>query len=396
MNKKEMISKTTVIEDANLCNTINKKGLFMANKGKKINRSVMLSNYTKEVINDCWESLTINVIQNYEKGKGTNIKGFGTFTYKRDWTNLEGTTNEYFRDKRESQPVFILSKDFNKCCLPGEFTQLNAIRYYKQKENKNIPIMPLNYSEISYRLSMSKDEVENIISNLIKNISDSVSEGTFKNKIFPNLGILFIKYNILAVKFYDDFIDRIKYKNDKFIKSKKFAPLNTDFNFNKSLTSRKNYKTINEFLDNDLKAENSLNTVLDKSCCDYLKSEYNIDINQIPEHKLKNIYKSYEENEGKIDFINDYSPTRTRNKRKNDLLSSPLFTLDEESITSFEYYKGVLIFNAKKYDINKYGTITKDEAVSILLNSNISDKIDANLAEKIVEFYNKTDKVEYM
>ena len=58
MNKKEMISKTTVIEDANLCNTINKKGLFMANKGKKINRSVMLSNYTKEVINDCWESLT--------------------------------------------------------------------------------------------------------------------------------------------------------------------------------------------------------------------------------------------------------------------------------------------------------------------------------------------------
>ena len=185
MNKKEMISKTTVIEDANLCNTINKKGLFMANKGKKINRSVMLSNYTKEVINDCWESLTINVIQNYEKGKGTNIKGFGTFTYKRDWTNLEGTTNEYFRDKRESQPVFILSKDFNKCCLPGEFTQLNAIRYYKQKENKNIPIMPLNYSEISYRLSMSKDEVENIISNLIKNISDSVSEGTFKNKIFP-------------------------------------------------------------------------------------------------------------------------------------------------------------------------------------------------------------------
>ena len=391
-----MTSKATVLNNAILCNTINKKGLIMANKGKKINRSVMLSNYTKEIINDCWESLTINVIQNYEKGKGTNIKGFGTFTYKRECVNLEGTTNEYFRDKRESQPVFILSREFNKCCLPGEFTQLNAIRYYKPKENKNIPIMPLNYSEIAFRLSMSKDEVENIISNLIKNISDSVSEGTFKNKVFPNLGILFIKYNILAVKFNDDFVDKIKYNNDKFIKSKKLNPLNTVFNFNKSLTSRKNSKTLKDFYYNDLKAENSLNTILDKSCCDYLKSEYNIDINQFPKDKKTNIYKVFEENEGIIDFINDYSPTKTRNKRKNDLLNSPLFTLDEESITSFEYYKGILISNAKKYDINKYGTISKDEAISTLVNSNISDKIDLTLAEKIVEFYNKTDRIEYM
>ena len=127
-----------------------------------------------------------------------------------------------------------------------------------------------------------------------------------------------------------------------------------------------------------------------------MKSEFNIDINQIPEHNIKNIYKDYEENEGNIDFINDYSPSKTRNKRKNNLFDSPLFSLDEESINSFAYYKGILISNAKKYDINKYGIITKDEAISSIINSNISDKIDSILAEKIVEFYNKTDKIEYM
>ena len=195
MNKKEMISKTTVIEDANLCNTINKKGLFMANKGKKINRSVMLSNYTKEIINDCWESLTINVIQNYEKGKGTNIKGFGTFTYKRECVNLEGTTNEYFRDKRESQPVFILSKEFNKCCLPGEFTQLNAIRYYKPKENKNIPIFISKNKKLKeVEENIKKDTYDSCVKKFKKYKISTVTISS-KNEIVNNLIDLLERHN---------------------------------------------------------------------------------------------------------------------------------------------------------------------------------------------------------
>ena len=395
-----MASNATVIEDAILCNEINKKGLNMANKGKKINRSTMLSNYTNEIINDCWESLSLNVIQNYEKGKGTIIKGFGTFTYKRQCLNLEGTTNEYIRDKKYDEPVFIISKEFNKCCIPGEYTRANAIRYYIQKENKNIPIAPISYSSIAYRLSMSKDEVENIISNLIKKMSESITEGKFKNKIFPSLGILFIKYNILAMKFNDDFIDKIKDKNHKLIQTKKFLSLNTDINFNKSFTSSSHLKTFNKIINDDLRAGDSLNTKMDISCCEYLKTKYDIDVNKIPKHEIKNIYRNYEENEGDINFINDYLPPKTRNKKKNkelnDIINSPIFSLDDEAISSIEFYKGILILNAKKFDTNKYGTITKEEAVNSLIHSNINDKIDLNLAEKIVDYYNKSDKIEYM
>lgn len=95
-----MTTNATVIQDAILSNEINNKSLISANKRIQINRNVILSNYTKETIDDCWESLTINVIQNYQRGKGTYIKGFGTFTFKNQSLNLEGTTNEYFKDKR--------------------------------------------------------------------------------------------------------------------------------------------------------------------------------------------------------------------------------------------------------------------------------------------------------
>ena len=396
-----MASNATVIEDAILCNQINKKGLVMANKGKKINRGVMLSNYTKETIKDCWESLTINIIQNYEKGKGTVIKRFGTFTYKRQFINLEGTTNEYFRDKREDVPVFIVSKELSKNCLPGEYTQSNTIRYYIQKENKNIPIIPLNFSEIAFRLSMSKEEVENIISNLIKNIGDAISEGTFKNKIFPNLGILFIRHNIIAMKFNDKFVNKIKDKNPKLIKSKKhFVSISTDFNLNKTITSRNYLRTFNDNFNNDLRADNSLNTKLDISAYDYLKTKYDIDVSKFPKHDFKITYNNYNENDGDISFINDYIPIKTRNKKnakgKDEISNSPLFTLDDEIISSFEYYKGILILNSRKFDIEKYGTISKEEAISALLHSNISEKIDINLAKNIVEYYNKTDTIEYM
>ena len=391
-----MASNATVIEDAILCNQINKKSLNIANKGKIINRGVMLSNYTKETIDDCWESLTVNVIQNYQKGKGTVIKGFGTFTYKRQFINLEGTTNEYFRDKRDDEPVFIVSKDLNKDCMSGEYTHLNTIKCYNQKENKSIPLIPLNYSEIAYRLSMSKDEVENIISNLIKSIGDSISQGTFKNKIFPNLGILFCKYKIIAFKFNDEFILKIRNKNRKLNQAKKGISLNTDISFYKNLTSRNLSKSYNYLNKTDLKAENSLNTKLDNSFCDYLKTKYDIDINKIPKHHIRNIYNSYDKNDGSFNFINDYSPINTRNRKKNEVMNSPLFTLDLDTLNSFEYYKGVLVLNSKKYDINKYGNIIKEEMIKALINSNISDKIDENLAKNIVEYYNKTDKIEYM
>ena len=295
-------TNATVIQDAILCNEINKKSILTANKGISINRSVILSNYTKEAIDDCWESLSTNIIQNYQRGKGTYIKGFGTFTYKNQIINLKGSTNIYFLDKREEEPVFIVSKELNNECMPGEYTKLNTIKFYNQKENKNIPILKINYSEIAYRLSMSKDEVVNILTHLIKNIGDSISTGEFKNKIMPNLGILFCKYKIIAMKFDESFLSKIKGKNTKFIKSNRNTYMDIEIMPNKTVSGKKFITTFNS-LDDLRVATNALNTRLEKTGYEYLNKKYNIDINKIPQHEIKDIYNNYEQNNGTINFI---------------------------------------------------------------------------------------------
>ena len=396
-----MTTNSAVIQDAILCNEINNKSLIISNsqKGLSINLEIILSNYTKESIDDCWESLSTNIIQNYQRGKGTYIKGFGTFTFKRRITNLEGTTNEYFRDKREDEPVFIASKELNEDCMPGEYTKMNTIKYYIQKESKDIPIIKLNYSDIAYRLSMSKDEVENILTHLFKNIGESISSGEFKNKTMPNLGVLFCKHKILAMKFNDDFISKTKDKNPKLTKTKKNIFMDMDVNPNNSFASNKFLSSTLQSLE-ELKATNALNTNVERSGYNYLNSKYNIDIKKYPKHELKEIYNSYKQNSGYINFINDYKARNVsldiKEKERNNLMKSPLFLLDKEIIKSFQYFKGILILNCKKFDDNKRGIITKEEAINSIIYSKISSKIDYNMAKSIVDFYNKTPNVEYM
>ena len=105
-----------------------------------LRREKVLSKFTQEELDSCWESLSIAIIQNYQRGKGTLIKDFGTFTFKGTEINLEGTTNEIFRDKKERLPVFLVSKEFNENLKSGEYTKQYGIRYYTNKENKNTPI----------------------------------------------------------------------------------------------------------------------------------------------------------------------------------------------------------------------------------------------------------------
>ena len=76
---------------------------------------------------------------------------------------------------------------------------------------------------------------------------------------------------------------------------------------------------------------------------------------------------------------------------------SSIFNLDQDIISnSFEYYKGIFILNLKWFGIYKNGKITKEEAVNAILHSNISDKIDNNIDKSIVDYYNKTENVDYI
>ena len=143
-----MTTNAPIINDASLVNSINSRAFSYSNQGLILDRGIMISNYTQETIDACWSALGTNILQNYQKGKGTYIKNFGTFTFKPEMINLEGTTNQYIRDKKPKMPVFIVSKEYIRELVAGEYTRQNGIRYYTQKESKDISIVKLNFAQI--------------------------------------------------------------------------------------------------------------------------------------------------------------------------------------------------------------------------------------------------------
>ena len=403
-----MQTNSPIINDANLVNSLNSRAYSLSNQGLIIDRGIMISNYTQETIDACWSALAVNILQNYQKGKGTYIKNFGTFTFKPESINLEGTTNQYVRDKKPKNPVFIVSKEYIRGFAAGEYTRQNGIRYYTQKESKDISIVKLNFAQIAYSISMSKDETMNLINNLILYLMESMTQKTFKNKLIPGVGVLLTRGNIVAVKFDNNLIEENKYKNYKntFTKKNIFMDMNMsgaqEAIANDCVTPYENIE--------DLKAKNSLITKVESSAKNALKKSYDTDIMNYPQHEIKNIYKTIEKNvDCTFNFLND-NKTVTNNfykikknipnirlkkisKEKNNF---PLNYLDEDILKDFEYCKGLMIKNCKTFDFSRSGIITKEEAVKALLMSNINLKLDFNLAKNIVDDFNKTDNVEYM
>ena len=388
-----MSSNSEIVQGSCLINKINLKNYRISNafKGKQFTTEEILSKYSKEIIDQCWTSLTTNIIQNYQRGKGTYIKGLGVFTYKAPEVILEGTTNEFDRDKRLREPIFLVSKEFNDTFCAGEYNRQNGIKYFTQKESKDISILKLNYAEMAYSLSISKDELSNILKHLFLYINESIINHTFKEKLFPGLGTLLNSNNIIAVKFEEDFINSIKTKTQKLNFTKKNLLMNLDMD-NAENTYSDNCKTPFDNIEN-LKAKKSLITKCEKSAKNYLFKNYSINLKKYPEHILKTLQnKSYTPHQ-KFKFINDKETTRTIDDTK---LSTTLSFLDEETLKSVEYYKGIMIKNSKNYDLKGNGIISKSEMIEVLIHTNINNKMDSTKAKLIVDLLNKTDKVEYM
>ena len=222
---------------------------------------------------------------------------------------------------------------------------------------------------MAYSLSMSKEELANLLKHLMIHIRDSILNNNFKNKILPGLGVLVNRNNILAVKFNDDFVKNVLLKNEKLVFTKKNVSLDSDFYYAKNVMANE-CLTPYENVEN-LKATNALNTVFEKSGKNYAKINYGIDIHdnvKYPEHEIKSINnQNYRK---KFEFINDAKrPNSTAINNQNKLKANEidekniLNILDEQTLKSLEYYKGILIKNCKNYDHLRNGRISKGDII---------------------------------
>ena len=388
-----MLTNKPIIKDASLVNSINQKGINTANTGLNLDRQVIISNYTQDTIDRCWKALSTNIAQNYYSGKGTYIKGFGTFTYNNYNVNLEGTTNQYIRDKKAKTPIFIVSNEFDDKLQPGEFTRQKGIICFNQKECKDISIVKLNYAEIAYSVSLSKDEVFNLIKHLINFIGDTIRNNNFISKNLPGVGTLLTRGNIICVRFDDNIINGSKFQNEKLVLTKKNIQLKMDMDHAQNVMAKdllNPYKNVE-----DLRPKDSLVTNLEKSADEYLKNYYDINVRDFPQHEVKNIYNDIKINKScEFNFINDANQKSI--KFIKNVAGNPLSYLDLDVIKSIEFFKGVMISNMKNYDKNNTGNITKDECINAFMLSNINNKIDVNIAKNIIDSYNKLNNVDYM
>ena len=386
--------QTTSKSTSLFTNIINKTALNSFNKWGGITFSDILSNYPKELIDNCWNVFSQAIIENYLKGKGTFIKNFGTFTFTNEEYNLEGTTNEYIRDIKRRTPIFIVSKDFIDYLKSGIYNEKYGLIYNTQKENKNISIVKLNFVKISLALNVSKEEVYTITSSIIKNMSDSIRRLEFKGKKLPNIGTFLVKNNIFGVKFEKEFENEIAEKSQKLYHIKK----NFRFCMETKDSQGMRQRNINDIdkAERDIRAKISTITKLSSSGDNWLKKNLDIDIKKEIGDEFdyfKNKNKFYINARNKLNIKKSENEFLVDQRYYREYPRQNLFGLKipQDILESIYKNKSLLIRTMKQLDNHGDGIIPKFEFINAFHKQNCHHNLRIELIEKIVDVYINND-----
>ena len=415
-----------------LANTINNIGFGAFNHKGEINHTDILNSYSPKILEETWIQLSNFIKKNYESGKGTTIKGFGTFTFMNPEYNLEGTTNQYQRDLKLRRPVFIVSNEFVEFLKPGQFTKRGGLIYYTQKLNNTVGLVKFNFTELAYSLNISKEECKNIITTIIKDMADQIIKRQFRSRELPGLGIILIRGNIFGVKFYSDF----NLETYKKVEKLNFAKNNLELYMNVHRTDQAHADLINaEKAVKELNPKDSVITHLTNGADVWLQKNLGINPmdydNNIETHKNFNKVENFDRNQkwqGKTFFkagthnklykapqgLMRANSTQNFNKnKKSEELTNSLSTNQDSrnnsgklSLKSLNFpreilealvaNKGQIIREMKFYDKRNNGLISRFEIARSFYKANCHPAISMNNINDIIKIYaNNTDYIDY-
>ena len=409
-----------------LSNTINNIGFGAFNHKGEINHVDMLNSYSKKILEESWIQLSNFIKKNYEAGKGTLIKGFGVFTFSNPEYNLEGTTNQYQRDIKLRRPVFIVSNEFLDFLKPGQFTKRGGLIYYTQKLNNRVNLVKFNYTELAYALNISKEECQNIITTIFKEMADEIIKRTFRSRELPGLGIILIRGNIFGVKFFSDFnLDTYK-QTEKL----NFTKNNLGLYMNVHKTDQAQADVLNaEKAVKELNPKDSVITHLVDGADEWLHQNLGIHPNEydnnVETHKNFNKIENYDRNQkwkGNEFFkapghnklykapqglmrnnstlynSNDNSSKSTTNASRNNSGKMTLRSLGypKEVLKALVANKGQIIREMKSYDKRNNGLISRFEVARSFYKANSHPALSMNNYNDIIKVYAKdTDYIDY-
>jgi hypothetical protein len=409
-----------------LCNTINNIGFGAFNHKGEINRADILSSYSPTILEESWKQLSNFIKKNYEAGKGTLIKGFGTFTFTSPEYNLEGTTNQYKRDLKLRRPVFIVSNEFLDFLKPGQFTKRGGLIYYTQKLNNKVNLVKFNFTELAFTLNISKEECQNIITTILKEMADEIINRRFRSRELPGLGIILIRGNIFGVKFLSDFnLDTYKQ-----VEKLNFTKKNIELFMDVHKTDQAQADVPNaEKAIKELNPKDSVITHLVDGADEWMHRNlgihpYDYD-NNIETHKNFNKIENYDRNkkwkgsnffkapshnkvyqapqglmrnDSNLYNSNDNSTMSTTNASRTPSGKMSLRNLGypKEILQALVANKGQIIREMKSYDKRNNGLISRFEVVRSFYKANCHPALSMNNYNDIVKVYGEgKDYIDY-
>ena len=372
-----------IFKSSRLTNSMNLIGYHSFNKWGGISIQDILSNYSQEIMDNCWENLSRFIIENYQSGKGTFIKGFGTFTFTNVEYSLEGTTNQYQRDLKRRRPVFIVSNEFIDYLKPGIYTEKSGLLYYTQPVNNNIPTVKINYAKISYGTNISKEECVNILMSIIKKMEDDIRRGFFNQKELKYLGTFIIKNNIFGMKFEEQIYNETSLQTQKLYHIKK----NLKLDMKTKDSAEQRYRNVNDIdkLEREVRPKMSVITKIAPSGDEWLKENLGI-----------NIEKDIEDSPRKDLNFNEAKSKDEYNVDQRYYRSYPLQDLyglkvSQDILESIYNHKSLLVRNMKLIDRHGDGLIPKYDFINSFFNTNCHHALRIELIEKITNIYINND-----
>ena len=385
-----------------LSNTINNIGFGAFNHKGEINHVNMLNSYSKKILEEAWNQFSNFIKKNYEAGKGTIIKGFGTFTFTNS-DNLEGTINQYNKDIELRRPIFIVSNEFVNFLKPGQFTKSGGLIYYTQILNNNVSLVKLNYTKLAFTLNILKEECQNIITSILKEMVNAIINRQFKSRELPGLGIILIKGNIFGVKFFSDFnLDTYK-KTEKLNLTKNNLELNkTDKAQVDALNEEKAIKELNPKDSDITHLMNGADVWLQKNLgnhpneCDGIE-ETNRKFNKIENYdrnqnwKGNNLFKTpFHNNLSLILFFIKF----IKIKFNHNIVNKNNSRNENLTMTEIKVNKKKNIIEAKIKELNEEIEKFKEERNKVTFLKNEYEKLSEKLMNDIEEFNIKKEEFE--
>ena len=368
---------------AKLTNSINSTYLKSFNQWGGVSYLEILSNYPEEMIDSCWNNLSLLILENYQSGKGTIIKGFGTFTFTNIEYSLEGTTNQYDRDLKKRNPVFIVSHEFVEYLKPGIYTNKNGLIYYTQKKNNSVPIVKVNYAKISYGINISKEECFTIISTTFKLMGDQIRRGQYIPKYMPNLGELILRGHIFGMKFEPNLFKDLSQKTQKLIHTKKNLRLYMETKDSEGIRHL-NIEDIDK-AEKDIRPKNAVLTKISKSGDHWLQNNLGIDVKKdIRDEPRDDLYLGEALN--KKEYYVDQ-----RDYRDYPLQNLHGLNIPQDILEGIYNNKYLLLRNMKRIDRHGDGLIPKYDFIICFRDTNCHHLLRTELIEKITDAYINND-----